>query len=88
MGENEAKARRSRGRPAQYLDAADRQAASRERQAMVALRGQAAAALTDRPTLPFIKLLVDRALDQAADREGMRAELLAYLAGAGGAPTA
>lgn len=79
--------RRGRGRPALYLDAADRQAAFRERREIAVLKGEAAVAMTDQPTLPFVKLLVDRLLAQSSDPERVRVELACYLAAAG-TPTA
>lgn len=79
--------KRSRGRPAVYLDGADRQAAYRERQADEAALGQAAQALIARPTPAFVRLMVGRLLDQATDREAVRVELAAYLAKAWVAPT-
>jgi hypothetical protein len=88
MGENVAQARRGRGRPARYLDGADRQAAFRERRADEAALGEAARALIGKPTPAFVKLVIDRLLDQATDREAVRVELAAYLAKAWAAPTA
>lgn len=79
--------KRARGRPAVYLDDADRQAAFRERRDNEAALGQGARALIDRPTPTFVRLMVDRLLDQAADPEAVRVELAAYLAEAGSAPT-
>jgi len=79
--------KRPRGRPAVYLDAADRQAAFRERRDNEAALGQGARALIARPSPAFVRLMIDRLLDQAADREAVRVELAAYLARAGVAPT-
>jgi hypothetical protein len=74
--------KRSRGRPARYLDAADKQAAYRERQAQAAALGAAARALIDKPTLPFVTLIMGRLLAQAADPDALRAQLLDQLAAA------
>ncbi|WP_395459808.1 hypothetical protein ACHMW5_35890 (plasmid) [Azospirillum melinis] len=85
----ETKARRPRGRPAKYLDDADRQAAHRERQAGELAAGQVARRVLDRPTMASVKKQIGRLMDQAADREAVRVELLAYLAaGAGSTSTA
>lgn len=74
--------KRSRGRPARYLDAADRQAAYRERQATAAALGAAARTLVEKPTLPFVTLILDRLLAQAEDPDALRAQLLDQLAAA------
>ncbi len=67
------------GRPRQYLDDADRQAAFRDRQADSLALGGAARALIAKPTLPFVELMMARLLEQAPDRDAMLAALLANL---------
>lgn len=71
--------KRPGGRPRQYLDDADRQAAFRDRQADSLALGAAARALIAKPTLPFVELMMARLLEQTSDRDAMRAALLAKL---------
>lgn len=71
--------RRRRGRPAVYLDDADRQAAHRERQLTRAAMGEAAMALCEKPSPAFVKLMLKRMIEQASDPVAARAELVDYL---------
>jgi hypothetical protein len=67
--------KRPRGRPAQHLDAAARQAAYRERQETEAAEGFIALRLTEKPTLAFVELMIDRLLTQATDPDALRRAL-------------
>lgn len=68
-----------RGRPTVYIDNADRQSAHRERQATRLAMGEAAMALHERPSPAFVKLMLKRMIEQAADPAAARAELVDYL---------
>lgn len=76
-----------RGRPAVYLDDADRQAAHRERAARRAAVGDVLSTLTSRPTPAFVKLMISRLIEGADDPAAARAELAAYLAALEPTPT-
>lgn len=73
-------AQRRRGRPAIYLDDADRQAAHRDRRETQASADALTAARVKRPSAAFVKELMDRFIRQAGDPVAARADLAAYLA--------
>lgn len=70
---------RGRGRPPVHIDDADRQSAHRERQATRLAMGEAAMALHEKPSPAFVKLMLKRLIEQAADPAAARAELVDYL---------
>lgn len=67
---------RRRGRSARHLDAAERQAAYRERQADAAALGMAARQIVEHPTPALVAAIAARAVGQAADPAAAAQELI------------
>lgn len=71
---------RRRGRSARHLDAAERQAAYRERQADAAALGMAARQIVKHPTPALVAAIAARAVGQAADPAAAQELISAVLA--------